>query len=342
MNVRLKKLATGALAVALAVGTAAVQAQQKVITMKASSVSLNDINHEYFKVFKAGIEARSNGRIKVDIFPAGQLGPLPRTVEGVTLGTIDLDQPAMGFLVGIDPRFIVFDAPGLFDNEAHAFATMRDTDLRKRVATMGAAKNLEALFVFVNGPLMLLSHNAIRTVDDLKGKRLRAPGGAPMHIEPFKKLGVSPLTMPLNEVLPAMQNKGIDGMMSGFSIMTAFKYWDIAKPVTELPGSFLVSAVITNPKTLASYGPELDAMVRAEARRAEELYTVPGAGLAADLERVRGLWRSNGGEIIRMSAAEQKRYVAEASSVLPPMLAADPKMKEDYDAIVATARKYRK
>ena len=342
MKFNLKTTARGVLALALAACFTGVQAQQKVITMKASSVSLNDINHEYFKVLKAALESKSNGRIKLDIFPAGQLGPLPRTIEGVTLGTIDLDQPAMGFLVGLDPRFVVFDAPGLFDNEMHAFATMRDPDLRKRIATMGAAKNLESLFVFVNGPLMLLSHNAIRTVDDLKGKRLRAPGGAPMHIEPFRKLGVSPLTMPLNEVLPAMQNKGIDGMMSGFSVMTAFKYWDIAKPVTELPGSFLVSAVITNPKTLASYGPELEGLVRAEARKAEENYTAPGAGLLGDLERVRGLWRSNGGEIIRMSAAEQKRYITEASSVLPPMLAADPKMKEDYEAIVATAKKYRK
>ena len=336
---RVKRIAAGALAVALAFGAGIAQAQQKVITMKASTVSLNDINHEWFKVFKAGIEARSNGRIKVDIFPAGQLGPLPRTVEGVTLGTVDLDQPAMGFLVGLDPRFVVFDAPGLFDDVPHAFATLRDPDLRKRISTMGQAKNLEALFTFVNGPLMLLSHQAIRTVDDLKGKRLRAPGGAPMHIEPFKKLGASPLTMPLNEVLPAMQNKGVDGMMSGFSIMTAFKYWDIAKPVTELPGSLLVSAVITNPKTLASYGPELDAMVRAEARRAEEVYTT---GALPDLERVRALWRSNGGEIIRMSPAETKRYIAEATSVLPPMFAADPKLKEDYEAIVATARKYRK
>ena len=121
MKFNLKTAARGVLALALAAGFTAAQAQQKVITMKASSVSLNDINHEYFKVFKTGIEAKSNGRIKVDIFPAGQLGPLPRTVEGVTLGTVDLDQPAMGFLVGIDPRFIVFDAPGLFPDQPLAF-----------------------------------------------------------------------------------------------------------------------------------------------------------------------------------------------------------------------------
>jgi len=339
MKFNLKTAARGVLALALAAGFTAAQAQQKVITMKASSVGLNDINHEYFKLFKAGIEAKSNGRIKVDIFPASQLGPLPRTIEGVTLGTIDLDQPAIGFLVGLDKRFVVFDAPGLFDDQPHAVASLKDETLRKRISTMGAAKNLEATYILVNGPLMLLSHQAIRTVDDLKGKRLRAPGGAPMHIEPFKKLGALPLTMPLNEAMPAMQNKGIDGLMSGFSIMTAFKYWDIAKTVTELPGSFLVGAVITNPKTLASYGTELEGMVRAELRKAEDIYTNNGL---ADLEKVRNVWRTNGGEIIRMSAAESRRYVTEASSVLPALMAADPQLRDDYEVFVATAKKYRK
>ena len=96
MKFNLKTAARGVLALALAAGFTAAQAQQKVITMKASSVGLNDINHEYFKLFKAGIEAKSNGRIKVDIFPASQLGPLPRTIEGVTLGTIDLAQVRAG------------------------------------------------------------------------------------------------------------------------------------------------------------------------------------------------------------------------------------------------------
>ena len=314
-------------------------AQQKTFTLRLATPSLNDVNHEYFKVFKAGVEAKSGGRVKVDVFPAGQLGPLPRTIEGVTLGTIDMDQPAIGFLVGLDPRFIVFDAPGLFDSQEHALATLRDPDIRKRIATMGEAKNFEALFVFTNGPLMLLSHNPIRAVEDLKGKRLRAPGGAPMHIEPFRKLGVSPLTMPLNEVLPAMQNKGIDGMMSGFSIITAFKYWDIAKYVTELPGSFLVAAVIASRGNFKALGPELEGLVRAAARRAESIYVTAGP---ADLTRVRALWQANGGERIIMSPAEQKRYIAEATSVLPPLLAVNPKVKEDYDAIVATAKKYRK
>ena len=78
--------------------------------------TINDVTHEYFKRMKAGIEQRSGGKIKVDIYPANQLGQLPAVVEGVALGTIEAAASANGFWVSLEPRFQVLDAPGLFDD----------------------------------------------------------------------------------------------------------------------------------------------------------------------------------------------------------------------------------
>jgi TRAP-type C4-dicarboxylate transport system substrate-binding protein len=55
-----------------------VHAQQ--FTMKLSSPTVNDVTREWMKELKAGVEARSNGRIKVEIYPASQLGQIPATV----------------------------------------------------------------------------------------------------------------------------------------------------------------------------------------------------------------------------------------------------------------------
>src|SRR5260221_6682855 len=76
-------------------------------TMKLSAPTVNDMNVEYMKAMKAGIEPRSNGRIKVEVYPANQLGQIPRTVEGVALGTIEMTLVASGFFIGIDPRYLV-------------------------------------------------------------------------------------------------------------------------------------------------------------------------------------------------------------------------------------------
>jgi len=318
---------------------AAGAASARQFTMKLSSPTINDVVHEWMKTFKAGVESRAGGRIKVEIYPANQLGQIPRTVEGVALGTIEFTAPAVGFLVGLEPRFQVFDAPGLFDDVPHAMRVLTDPDIRRRLSSFGAGKGVEPLTTAVNGPLLLLSHKPVHTLADFKGQKIRVPGGTPLHIEPFKKLGASPISMPLGEVLPAMQNRAIDGLIAAFAVYTAFKYYDVAKGLTYLPGSFLVVSGIVNRNFMKSLGPELEAIVRDEAQKADVVYSTWGV---EDLERIRRSWEANGGQTIVFPPAEAKRYLDEVTSVLPPILAANPQVKEDYDALLAAAKKHRR
>ena len=117
------------LGAALALIGASAHAQQ--FTMKLSSPTANDVTTEWMKSMKAGIEGRSGGRIKVEGYPANQLGQLPRAVEGVTLGTIELTISAIGFYVGIEPRFEALEVPGLFDNLPHALKTLGDPEVNQ-------------------------------------------------------------------------------------------------------------------------------------------------------------------------------------------------------------------
>jgi TRAP-type transport system periplasmic protein len=321
-------------AVVLLAGAAS--AQQ--FTMKLSSPTVNDAIHEWMKTFKAGVEQRSSDRIKVEIYPASQLGQIPATVDGVTLGTIEFTIPAVGFLIGLEPRFQVFDAAGLFDSVEHGQKVLADPAVRARLASFGETKGVEPLVVALNGPLMVVSHKAIRTVADFKGQKIRVPGAAPLHIEPFKKLGALPVSIPLGEVLPAMQNKTIDGSISSFNVLTAFKYYDVTKTTTYLPESFLVVGGVVNRNFMKSIGPELAAIVREEARKAETVLSTVGV---ADVERIKQIWIKNGGEAITLPPAEASSYLKDVTSVIPSVLATDPKMQEDYDTLIAAAKRLR-
>ena len=77
----------------LAIGAAALlsvtAAHAQTHTMKISSPTVNDLSQEWAKEFKAGVEARSGGKIKVEFYPANQLGQIPATVEGIAMGTIE-------------------------------------------------------------------------------------------------------------------------------------------------------------------------------------------------------------------------------------------------------------
>ena len=308
-------------------------------TMKISAPTANDVSTEWMAAVKKGIEARSGGKIKVELYPANQLGQIPATVEGVALGTIEMTLPAAGFLVGLEPRFEVFDIPGIFDNIPHGMQVLNDPDIRKRLSSFGASKGIEPVVTFLHGPMMLLSHKAVRAVADLKGQKIRAPGGAPIQMDPLKRMGALPLSMPLGEVLPALQNRTIDGSEAAFGVFTAFKYFDVAKALTYLPSSYLVVGGATNRNWLKSLGRDLEAIVRDECRKAELVFSTWGV---EDLGRIAKTWQKNGGQLITLPPAESKRYLDHAAAAVAPILSARPQVKQDYEALLAAARKYRK
>jgi TRAP-type C4-dicarboxylate transport system substrate-binding protein len=330
----LQVLAIGAIAV-----LSASVASAQTFTMKLSSPTVNDVTQEWMKEFKSGIEARSGGKIKVEIYPASQLGQIPATVEGTALGTIEAVAPASGFFIGLEPRFQVFDAPGLFNDMAHAQRVFADPEVRKQLATLGGSKGIEPLAMLPHGPLMLLSHKPIRAVADFKGQKIRVPGAAPLQIEPFRKLGAAPISMPLGEVLSAMQNRTIDGLIASATVFTAFKYYDLAKGLTSLPGAFLVVPVMANKAFLKSLGPDLEAAVRDEAFKAQqkvEKFAVE------DTARTVDVWKKNGGENIVLPDAEGKVYLEQVKSVLPGLLSANAAIKTDYDVLSAASQRLNK
>jgi C4-dicarboxylate-binding protein DctP len=335
MRATLRRLAMGLVTGGILVATPAA-AQQ--FTMKLSQPTINDVTFEYFKTIKAGIEQRSAGKIKVDIYPSNQLGQLPVVVEGVALGTIEAAASANGFWVSLEPRFAVLDATGLWDNLIVGNKMLNDPDIRARIATWGADKGVEVLTPGLYSPLMILSHKAIRTVADFHGQKIRTQGGAPIQVEPLKKVGVIPVSLPLGEALPAMQNKTIDGMVGAVAPYVAFKYYDIAKAVTFLPATVFAAPIVANRRWMKSLGPELEKIVREESRKAEVLFADYNV---ADIKAKEEIWKKNGGEIITMSPEESKRYVDLVTPVTAQLLSANPKVKEDYEALLAAAKKYR-
>src|SRR5712691_1031651 len=338
MHALIGRLGAAFVGIVAAGGLATTAASAQQFTMKLSQPTINDVVHEYYKTLKAGVEQRAGGRIKLEIYPANQLGQLPAVVEGVALGTIEAGSAANGFWVSLEPRFGILDAPGLFDDVLHGYRMLNDPAIRARLATFGADKGVEILTPGIYSPLMLLTHKGVRSVADFQGQKIRTQGGAPIQVEPLKKVGVLPVSLPLGEALPAMQNRTIDGMVAAAAPFVAFKYYDIAKPMTYLPATIFAAPILANRRFMKSLGPELETIVREESRKAEVLFSDWNI---ADIKRAEEVWRKNGGEIITLPPAEAKRYIDLVTPVTASLLSANPKVKEDYDALLAAAVKYR-
>src|SRR5262245_56665216 len=206
------------------------------------------------------------------------------------------------------------------------------------MATWGTDKGVEMLTPGIYSPLMILSHKAIRSVADFHGQKIRTQGGAPIQVEPLKKVGVIPVSLPLGEALPAMQNKTIDGMVAAANPFVVFKDYDMAKPMTYLPSSMFAAPILVNRAWLKSLGPELEKIVREESAKAEKLFLDWNL---TDIKRAEGVWQQHGGELITLQPAEAKRYVDLVTPVTAELLSRNPKVKEDYEALLAAAKKYR-
>src|SRR5258708_31188925 len=101
-----------------------------------------------------------------------------------------------------------------------------------------------------------------------------------------------------------MQNRTIDGMGAAAAPFVAFKYYDIAKPMTYLPATIFAAPILVNRQFMKSLGPELEGIVRDEARKAEVLFSDWNV---ADIKRAEETWKKNGGEMVTLPPAAAKR-----------------------------------
>ena len=114
--------------------------------------------------------------------------------------------PAIGFFIGIEPRFQTLETSGLFDSMQQGNQVLGDPEIRKRLATFGEAKGVEPLFTVLYSENSLITTKPVKSLADFKGVKVRSPWSSPLYTEPFKRVGALPLAMPLGEVLPALQN----------------------------------------------------------------------------------------------------------------------------------------
>src|SRR5271155_5270193 len=139
-----------ALGLALSLGAAAAQdkAQEKTYVMKVTTPTLNDGPHQLAKNFAAAVERDSGGRIKSEVYPASQLGSIPRQIGGAQFGAIQRAGIPPEFFVGIDEQFEVMAAPGLVDSMAHALRVSADPAVLKIMLGLGANKGLHGVGMF--------------------------------------------------------------------------------------------------------------------------------------------------------------------------------------------------
>ncbi len=308
-----------------------VQAQD--FTMKFATLTINDIQHEFIKMYKAELEKATNNRIKVDIYPAGQLGSAARQAEGLRLGTIEAASGPAELFVGADPRFQGLAMAGLFKNLAHVRSAVLVPALRQAVAEVANSRGLVLLGIMVYDTQGFAFKTPVTKLAEFAGKRIRVLASEGEQAQ-VNALGGSAVPMSLGEVLPALTQGTIDGANSGLPVFVAFKYYDAAPNVLDTHLWAIVTLNLVSKAWYDRLPADLKEAVTKAGAKVEPEANKWGADL---LVKDTNIWKEHGGKIATLSPAEQQEAEQRASAAIQPVLAKSAPLKAFYDKIKAAA-----
>ncbi|ROO33028.1 transporter [Salinisphaera orenii YIM 95161] len=188
---------------------------------------------------------RSDGRIDVKVYPAGQLGGDEAIGRGLSRGTIQLAFLNPNSLVGIDPLFDFHILPyiatdyeavdRIFYGERNIIHETLDSTLEKH--------DMKTLAYFENGFRDISnSQRPVRTVDDLDGLKLRVVPSQSLKLF-FDKAGSQVVIMPFPELFTALQQGTVDGQENGVILIEQARFFEAQKYVTLTHHSYVMSTI---------------------------------------------------------------------------------------------------
>ena len=326
-------LAAGLAATTLAPMPAAHAQDGKTFTMKLSTATINDTQHEWFKRFAALVEKDSGGRIKAEIYPASQLGSIPRQIEGVQFGSIQGWMGPPEFLVGVDERFEASSAPGLFSSVEQVMKVVQDPPVQKMLYGLGESKGLVGVGFAPIGPSSILTKKPVNKLADLSGMKIRVLASQ-FQLELIRRMGASPIAMTLADVLPGLQQGAIDGTLTTMTIYTTMKYYDVGKFVIETDQPYVNSIGMMSKKWLDSLPPDLQKVVLAAGAKVTAEITPYIKEFFAEQVRI---MVANGGKISQLPAAEHDAMIAKVSTIADDLSKSKPALNEAVKLLFASA-----
>jgi len=186
------------------------------------------------------VEKRTNGKVKIKTFPGGSLLNAKNMVDGVIAGQADIGCTSTAYQPG---RFVVLNATALPVGIPSGLVGSKVLmDLFEKYKPKSFAK-LKMLTLFTNSPANIMSKEALPTLESLKGKSLRASGGAAQIL---KAWGANQVGMPMPATPEALQKGVVQGLFSSVEVMKDFKFAEYCRFVTMTDTGIYPFAVFMN------------------------------------------------------------------------------------------------
>jgi tripartite ATP-independent transporter DctP family solute receptor len=170
----------------------------------------------------------TNGQIKVDIFPGGQIsGDEKVVIEQVKINAVSIARVSSGALGAFNAQLNVFSLPFLFDSSDHMWAFLLSPTGMKMLDDL-APSGFVGLCWYDGGARSFYANYPLNSIADLKGKKFRVMGN-PLLVKMVEAMGASAVPMAAGQVFSAVQTGVIDGAENNAPSLVSFNHYQVAK-----------------------------------------------------------------------------------------------------------------
>ncbi len=291
---------TAAVAAGMLLGSVVAHAQQPITLRLHHFLSPAAPMHTYFEGWKQRVEEQSNGRLRVQIFPAMQLGGTPPSLyDQARDGQVDIVWTLTGYTVDRFPKSEVFDLPfipGEFSATAQAAHAFYEKHLRDEYS------DVHMLVFFTHSPGAIHMRNVlVKSPADLRRQKMRGPSR--IMTQYLQELGAQPVGMPVPQVPEALSRGVIDGTVIPLEVVGPLRVDELARNHTLFPsgGAIYTSTMIVamNKQRYESLPDDLKAVIDANSGvgEAKEIARIMLAADDSVLQRIRASGRNQVHEV---------------------------------------------
>ncbi len=177
------------------------------------------------------VEKRTNGAVKINMFPGATLTPADQCYDGVVKGISDIGMSVLSYTKGRFPLSEVIDLPLGYTKGIQV------TRLCNAFYDKFKPKefdDVKIMYLHGHGPGIFHTKKPVEKMEDLKGMKVRCSGTSAKVVA---ALGATPVAMPQNECYDSLQKGVVDGVVSPIETLKGWKFAEVIKSTTQNFGS---------------------------------------------------------------------------------------------------------
>lgn len=323
MNRTIKVVSLAAIVVAVSAVLLATGCKDQGTGSKAKPIELNysiffpdvHIQCQTAKAWAQEIEKRTDGRVKIKIHPGGTLTAADKCYDGVVTGISDIGMSCFAYTRGRFKLLEGLDLPVGYPNGSVATRIATELTMKYKPAELS---DVHVLYVHAHGPGILASKKPVRTLEDMKGLKVRATGLSTKIVE---ALGGNPVAMPQGDTYEALQKGVVEATLCPIETLKGWKQGEAINFVTDSSNIGYTTAmfVVMNQKTWGRLPADIQKVFT---ETSQEWVARQGAAWDQADDEGRAFVKQLGRGIIPLTPEQQARWKERVQPILDEYVAA--------------------